>query len=342
VVAKERKKLRLALVGSETLRGKEIRHVLSVKKFPLQSFEFYDPDVAEEFSRLSQFKDEPKVVHHLDHEALAGLDLVFLAADSETNAEYGGLAAKLGYKAIDLGETFSGRSDIPVVVAGVNDAVISGKKVPLVANPNPVTIILAHLFYVLGSAFGIHKALAVVLEPVSAFEEKGIKELAEQSTALLAGSCLTKKVFHDQIAFNLLARTTKPDANGFSAKERQILSEIHRVMGPADFPLSLSVVLAPVFHTYSIMTHVELKRDPTMAELKAGLQNYSTIKLEVDGGTGSISAATVAGKDKVFIGQIKKEESRPGSFWIWAVADNLTLGSALNAYDVARSLFALT
>lgn len=62
--AKSRKP-RLALVGSDSLEGKEILGVLNAKKFPLASFEFYDPDVEQEYRKLGQFRDEAKVVHAL-------------------------------------------------------------------------------------------------------------------------------------------------------------------------------------------------------------------------------------------------------------------------------------
>jgi aspartate-semialdehyde dehydrogenase len=342
VAAPRKTKFRCAIVGSETLRGREIKSVLSAKKFPLQSLEFYDPDVDEEYSKLTQFRDEPKVVHHLDRTALEGLDLVLLAADSRTNAAYGECAAELHYHAIDLAETFNARNDVPLVVAGVNDASIRGKKIRLIANPNPVTIILSHLFHVLDRTFGITKALAVVLEPVSAFEEQGIQELADQSFALLNSSPMPKKVFHDQVAFNLLSRTEKPDRNGFSRREARVLAEVQRVLAPADFPLSLSMILVPVFHTYSIMTYVELGKDAGIADLDSSFRRTDAFRLAPAEGTGLISSVTVAGKDKIFVGQIKKAEAIPGGFWIWAVADNLTLGSALNAYEIARSLFKIS
>ena len=60
-----------------------------------------------------------------------------------------------------------------------------------------------------------------------------------------------------------------------------------------------------------------------------------------DRGTAGIAAATsVAGKDEIFIGEIKAEASIPGAFWIWIVADNLTAGSALNALAVAEAPYA--
>jgi len=342
VAAPLKRKLCFALVGSETLRGREIRSVLSVKKFPFKSLEFYDPDVDEEYSKLTRFRDEPKVVHHLDRKALTGLDLVFLASDHRTNTEYGECAAAQGYRALDLAETFNGREDVPLIVAGVNDASIRGQKVPLIANPNPVTIILSHLFHALDPAFGIARAVAFVLEPVSVFEEAGIQELADQSFALLSGAAVPKKVFHEQVAFNLLSRTEKPGRDGSSPREARVLAEVRRVLAPANFPLSLSIVLAPVFHTYSIMTYVDLGKDAAIADLEAAFRGTDTIQLTAAAGPGLISAVNVAGKDKVFVGRIKKADSVPGGFWIWAVADNLTVGSALNAYGIARFLFKIS
>ncbi len=336
-------KFRFGIVGSDTLRGKEIKSVLSVKKAPVKTLEFYDPDVVEEYGKLTQFRDEPMVVHHLDPKSLEGLDLVFLASDVATDTTYGELAAELGYRAVDLSEAFNARADVPLIVAGVNDGAAKKPKALLVANPNPVTIMLSHLFHALGSAFGVAKAVSFVLEPVSAYEEEGIQELADQSFALLGGSSVSKKLFREQIAFNVLPRTGKPDSNGFSTRERQVLAEIGRVLGPrAAFPLTLSIVLAPVFHTYSIMTYLELAKDASIAALEQALQCDTYFKVGPAEGAGSVSSVSVAGKDKIFVGSVKREETIPRGFWVWAVADNLTLGSAANAYDVARLLLGIT
>jgi aspartate-semialdehyde dehydrogenase len=336
--AKSRKP-RLALVGSESLKGKEILSVLNAKKFPLASFEFYDPGVEQEYSKLTQFRDEAKVVHALAPAALEGLDLVFLAADAKTNLRYGRLAADRDYRAIDLGETFNADAEVPLIVAGVNDAAIRKKKPALIANPNPATIMLSHLLHSLRAGFGVSKAVAFVLEPVSAYAEEGIQELAEQSYALLGSAAICKKVFPDQVAFNLLSRTAKPEKNGFSALENRVLAEVRRVLGPAEISLSLSIVLAPVFHTYAIMSYVEIGRQASAPDLEACLKKNDIFRLPAAGDTGVVSPVTVAGKDWIFVGPVKKDTANPRGFWIWIVADNLTVGSALNAYGIARALF---
>jgi len=336
--AKSRKP-RLAVVGSDSLKGKEILSVLTARKFPLASLELFDPDVEEEYSKLGQFRGEAKVVHALTPASLEGLDLVFLAADDKTDLRYGRLAAEKDYTAIDLGDSFNADPKVPLIVAGVNDATLRKDKPALIANPHPATIILAHLLSTLGAGFGVAKAVSVVLEPVSAYAEEGIQELAEQSYALLGSSALAKKVFRDQVAFNLLTHTAKPERNGFSPLENRVAAEVRRVLAPAPPPLSLSIVLAPVFHTYSIMTHFELGRDVAAGDVESCLKANDIFRPATAGESAAITPATVAGKDRIYLGPVKKDPAIVKGFWVWAVADNLTVGSGLNAYGIARALF---
>ncbi len=333
-----KKKLNLALVGTDSIRGIEIKEVLSQKKFPLEKIDFFDPDVKEEYSKLTDFRGEPKVIHHLDEESLVDSDLVFLAANKLINRKYGNLARKQRYKAIDLSETFNSEKEIPVVVAGINDEIILKKKPDIIANPHPVTVILSHIFYSILKEIGLSKAIAFILQPVSAFDESGIEELAKQSVDLLNSASLSKKVFKAQIAFNLLSHIELMDKNGFSAIEKQIMFEIKRVLKDWNFPLTLSVIQAPVFHSYSIMTYLELKKKIEIQHLENIFRKSPYCKLTTQSLTSPVSCASVAGKDKIFIGQIKREKSLPNSFWVWSVTDNLKRGSALNAYEIAEKV----
>lgn len=335
-----KKKFRVGLVGTDSLRGREIKSILSVKRFPLASIEFFDPDVEAEYSKLTEFQDEPKVIHHLTPESLKGLDLVFLAADNETNRACGRLAREMNFQAIDLGETFSDQEDVPLIVAGVNDGLIARKRFPIIANPHAVTIVLSSLLHQLIGKFGVNKTVAFVLQPVSAFDESGIEELASQSAALLSSASLKKNVFKEQIAFNILSHTETLSADGFSSGEKQVIAEIKRVLARPDFPISLSVIQAPVFHTYSIMAYVELSSEAQVKDLQAVYKESPFFKISAPSASCSVSSISVAGKEQIFIGRIKKEEVFPNAFWIWTVTDNLTRGSALNALDIARIIFA--
>jgi len=335
------RKFRVALIGSESLAGREIRDVFAARSFPLASFDFYDPDVAEEYSRLSQFRNEPKVVHHLDPKALEGVDLVFLAADPATNKAYGDLALKGAFRAIDLAGTSNGRPEVAVVVAGVNDGVLRERRPALVANAHPLTVFVAHLLAAVRQDFGLERAVVFCLQPASAFGEEGIQELIDQSYGLLCGTAVTKKIFRDQAAFNLLARADKPGKDGFSAVEKQVREEVRSVLGGPAFPLAMTNVQAPVFHTYSVMAYVETERPAAPGALENGFRSRAPFKVGTAASGPAVSSASVAGKDEIHIGLVKQDAASPRSAWVWLVADNLTAGSAVNAFAIARALCGL-
>jgi aspartate-semialdehyde dehydrogenase len=334
---KNKKGLRVALVGTDTFRGKEIKDVLDERVFPFEKIEFFDSDVKEEFSKLTEFRGEPRVILPLDQSVTMDSDVVFLAADKSTSLEYGKLAVKGDFLIIDLSGAFNGERNVPLVVAGVNHGILQKKRPLLIANPHSVTIILSHLFHVLLQKYELMKAVAFVLQPVSAFDDSGIRELANQSFAVLRGTAVSRNIFKTQIAFNLLSHTEAVDENGFLSSEKQIISEVTRVFDTKDFPLSLSIIQAPVFHTYSIMTHLELKEKPAISTIKRLFEKSSYFRVSPPSDFCPVSSVSVAGKDEIFIGQIKKEESHPNRFWIWTVTDNLTRGSALNAFEILEN-----
>jgi len=330
-------KYKVALVGTTTLRGREIKRALEEGDWPLHSIELFDPDIEEEYSRLSQFRDEAKVVRALTREGLEGRDLIFFAADPETNRNYALLSGELGFLAVDLNESFVGRTDVPLVVSGINDRLLESRP-PIVSNPHPLVIILAHLLTPLERRFGLEKVIGFVLQPASAFDESGIEELAGQSLSLLSGTSLPVNVFKQQTAFNILSHTSEPDRNGFSSSERQVVAELGRILERPRFPVSLSIVQASLFHTYAAMCYLELRSEADLAQVKSVLLESPLLKDNASDDFCSVSCLSVTGKDGVFIGQVKREDQFPRGFWIWSVADNLTRGSALNALEVGRKL----
>jgi len=332
------KGFRFALVGSDTFRGKELTGLLNKKKVSISGMEFYDPGIEEEFSKLTQFRGEPKVVHSLDKNAFEEIDLAFLAADPTTSRKFGPIASKRKIWAIDLSETFNRDGKVPLVVAGVNDDILREKKHSIVANPHPVTIFLSHLFFLLKHHYGLEEADATVLQPVSAFADQGIEELANQCFDVLRGSQIEKKIFETQIAFNLLSQTEEVDSNGSTKTEEQLTSELKRIFEKSELRLALSLIQAPIFHTYSIMARCLLEKEASIPDLEDLFKNAENFELESSIPSCPASSVAVAGKDEIYIGRIKKENSFPRSFWIWIVADNLTRGSAVNALEIAEGI----
>lgn len=334
----QKKQFRIAVVGTDSLRGKEIKSVLEQKKFPLASIEFYDPDVGEEYSKLTEFRGEPKIIHHLDEKYLDGLDLVYFASEKKISKKLGRPARDGRFRAIDLSEAFNNDSSVPLIVAGVNDEIIQNSKTNLIANPHPASIFLSHLIKLILIESRIKRFVSFILQPASAFDRSGMEELANQSVATLNSSSITKKVFKSQVAFNLISLTEEMDTSGFTEVEKRVVAEIKRILKQPGLPLFLSLIQAPVFHTYSLMSFFEIDRNMEIGELEKIFHSSPYFKLIHSRPSKPISAISVSGKDEIFIGQIKKEKGKPTRFWVWMVADNLTRGSALNAYEIGLRL----
>jgi len=326
---------RVALVGTDSLKGKEMRNVLNEGKMPLAEMGFFDAGVEEEFSKLTQFRGAPKVIHHLDETSLLPYDLVFFAGSPEVNRKFAAVAADNDIWAMDLGGSYKRNKEMPVVVAGVNDEAAFIPKPGILVSPHPVTIFLSHLFHLFLVHAGLSEAIVFVLQPVSAFDNSGIEELANQCFDVLQGGSIKNDVFKAQIAFNLLSHSGSSGDKEFALMEIRIAAEVKQVLKTPELPLSLAVIQAPVFFTYSLMIRFKLRRKTRVADLENLFKKSSYFEYTAARRTCSVSSVSVTGKDKIHIGRIKKESSPPNSFWIWAVADNLTRGSALNAYEIA-------
>ena len=120
-----------------------------------------------------------------------------------------------------------------------------------------------------------------------------------------------------------------------------MVGEVRKVLGAPAFPFTLSIVQAPVFHTYGLMVYAELGKGATLAGVEALFKADPAFRIPGRVAAGAAAASTVAGTDELVLGEVKAEPSIPGGFWLWLVADNLTAGSALNALNVARALSAI-
>ena len=66
---------RIALVGTDTLRGKEIKEVFENKPLPAAEIDFLDHDVEELYGKLTEFRGEARVIQPLTPAAIELEDL---------------------------------------------------------------------------------------------------------------------------------------------------------------------------------------------------------------------------------------------------------------------------
>jgi aspartate-semialdehyde dehydrogenase len=193
----------------------------------------------------------------------------------------------------------------------------------------------------LNAAFGRVHLAATVLEPASQQGSKGLDELHQQTVSLLGFHSLPQEVYDAQVAFNL--RVGVGDAAKLDVAE--IASTVRRhlkaVAGESIArSVSLQLVLAPVFHGYTMSVYAQL---PANAEIKAlqgalhgGVVHVTNADEEAPSNQSVVQESGIA----VTLTEESPARESVRGFWLWIAADNLKL-TARHAVACAEELVAL-
>jgi aspartate-semialdehyde dehydrogenase len=100
-----------------------------------------------------------------------------------------------------------------------------------------------------------------------------------------------------------------------------------------------TAVRVPVVGGHSEAVNIEFENDFDLTEIRQLLHQQAGIELKDDPTTYTYPMPIFAeGKDAVFVGRIRRDESQANTLNLWIVADNLRKGAATNAVQIAHLL----
>jgi aspartate-semialdehyde dehydrogenase len=312
----------IAIVGSTSLLGKELKEMIEDEAFPKGRLLLLE---TEEYAGLLQeFAGEIHITQIISPDAFEDIDIAFFACSPEIMNSYISSGARLPELTIDLTQTDQkGR----LFLHGISDP----RDLPsrgYYINPHPAVIVLARVLSILHNAAGIRFSAVTIMEPASERGGAGVDELQEQTVNLLNFQQVESRTFNGQIAFNMLVDRKVSDRN-----EERILKQLSELLGNT-FPLPMvASIQAPVFHSHGFSLFVQLLEDHGLEELQAKL------KLAGPGieWSDSPSPVSVVGTDKIHIGRIHRDVNHAAGYSLWIVADNLRLAAA-NALRTAENI----
>ncbi len=339
----------IAIVGGETLLGKEVNELLEARKTPanIELVASFDPDESTKAaSILAIGKEEPIVMSSIDSAELSSARIVILAASKETGHQvYEKLrGAKPAPVVIDLTGALEDLAETRLRAPFVEPAGFQAKG-PVQTIAHPAAIAVALLLAHLRKAGVIRRSVIEIFEPVSERGKAGIDELQKQAVALLSFKPLPKAVFDAQVSFNMLSEYGSDAPLSLEDIELKIDRHLASLLaalgqdGGAPMP-SLRLIQAPVFHGYSVSVWVEFEENPGMDRiiqaLRSNIQALGSSNIDVR--TKDHEPPTnvgVAGQGGITVGSIAQDRNQPRAWWLWMAADNLQV-SAENAGEVVR------
>ena len=316
----------VAIVGSSSPLGKELREIIESSSFPVGRLSLLE---TEEYAGLLQeFAGEIRITQIIAPEVFADTDIAFFACSPEIIEAYAASGSPFPDLTIDLTQT--GRRGVLFLKGVSPSSRLQGAG--YYVNPHPATIALGRVLSRIQAGFRLESASITILTPASERGSAGVNELQEQTVELLNFQPIENRVFAGQLAFNLL--TESETARRVESLIRQQLSDLLGDDMPA---LGIAAIQAPVFHSHACSVFLKFKESSSVDQITAFLSaSDSGVIVHTEEGL-SPSPVTVVGSDAVHIARVLADPAFPGSCFLWIVSDNLRI-AASNALQIAESL----
>jgi aspartate-semialdehyde dehydrogenase len=335
---KKRSNYVIAILGATGAVGKETLEILEERKFPLASLRLFASKRSAGGILACQGK-EWKVEELTPESSFTGIDFAFISATDDISRDYGKKLGAAGVVVIDDSAVFRMDPDVPLVVPEVNAQTLG--KIPrgIVAIPNCTTTPLVMALKPLHDAVGVKRVVVTTFQSVSGTGSAAMDELMNQTKDLLAFRDAKAEVYPYQIAFNVLPHIGSFNDGGDCSEETKIVRETRKILDAPALRVTATTVRVPILRCHSEAINVELSGPLKVNEARAALAAMPGV-IVYDDPTKKLYPMPLdaTGKDEVYVGRIREDESIANGLNLWVVSDNLRKGAALNAVQIAECL----
>lgn len=340
--------MRLAVVGATGAVGGEILRLLQERRFPAD--EVVPVASARSAGRRLAFGGSEVEVRALADDVFDGVDVALFDVPDEVSAAWAPRAAARGAVVIDNSGAWRMDPQVPLVVPEVNPEAVRTRPKNIIASPNCTMLTLILPLAALHRAAGLRRVIASSYQSASGAGRPGVDELWEQLqrvakeeeavTSGLAREVLEPgRVFDHPLALNVIPRIASVRDNGYTGEELKVGDETRKVLGLPDLPVTATCVRVPTVVGHAVSIHASFSRPIDPAEARAVLEQARGVEVRDDPANGVYpTPLEAARRDPCFVGRVRQDLHDPASLLLFAVADNLRKGAALNTVQIAELL----
>jgi aspartate-semialdehyde dehydrogenase len=327
--------MQLAVVGATGSVGRAVLEDLEARdvKVALRLFATARSEVD-----LLEFRGEELEVEKADEKAFRGCDAAIFATPAPVVRELAPRAWADGCLAVDLSGAFRSAADVPLVVAGWNDAAVAeAKGRGVVAGPSGPVVPLALALGPVHRKAGLQRVVVTVLHPASADGRAGIRQLEKEMVALLNGEEPDLSELSHRMGFNLVPQVGAFDAAGRTEEEVAVGAQLRRLLAAPTLAATATAIRVPVFYGHGLAVNIRTARPLPAAEARALLRESPGVKV-VDAPADRVYPMPMlaVNDDAVLAGRIRDDDSQVNGLDLFLVADNLRRGAAGNAVRIAQ------
>ncbi len=323
--------MKVAVVGATGLVGGEMLKVLEERDLPISEL----LPVASERSVGKEvlFKNKTYKVISMQDAVDMAPDVAIFSAGGSTSLEWAPKFAEKGTFVVDNSSAWRMNPKNKLVVPEINgDELTENDKV--IANPNCSTIQMVLALAPLHKKYTIKRVVVSTYQSVTGTGKAAVDQLMNERKGIEG-----EKAYPYQIDLNVLPHIDVFQDNGYTKEEMKMINETKKILGDDSVLVTATAVRIPVIGGHAESINVEFAKDFNLNDIRAMLSETSGIEVVDDVKNLKYPMPLDShGKDEVFVGRLRKDETQPNTLNMWVVADNLRKGAATNAVQIVEKL----
>ncbi len=323
--------MKIAIVGATGLVGGAILKILKERNFPYT--ELILVASAASVGKKIEFDGKSLNIVSAEDAIRSKPDVALFSAGGSTSLELAPLFAEAGTTVIDNSSAWRMHLDVPLIVPEVNAHVLRSEH-KIIANPNCSTIQMVVALKPIYDKYGIIRIVVSTYQSVTGTGKKAVDQLLNER-----GGINGSMAYPHPIDLNVLPHVDVFLENGYTKEEMKMIHETRKIMGDDNLAITSTTVRVPTMGGHSESVNVTLGMPYKLDDIKQLMNNSPGVTLQDDPQNNIYPMPIWAeGKDDVFVGRLRVDESLENTLNMWIVSDNLRKGAATNAIQIAEYL----
>ncbi len=325
--------MRIAVVGATGMVGEIMLKVLAERNFPVT--ELIPVASEKSIGKEVEFKGKFYKVVGMQTAVDMKADIALFSAGGDTSLEWAPKFAAAGTTVIDNSSAWRMDPTKKLIVPEINASELT-KEDKIIANPNCSTIQMVLVLAPLHKKYNVKRVIVSTYQSITGTGVKAVQQLENEYSGV-QGEMAYKYPIHR----NAIPQCDSFEDNGYTKEEMKLVRETKKILSDNSINVTATAVRVPIVGGHSEAVNVEFSNDFDVKEVRSILENTDGVVVQDSTDNFSYPMPIYAeGKDAVFVGRIRRDESQDNTLNLWIVADNLRKGAATNTVQIAEYLVA--
>ena len=321
--------MKVAVVGATGLVGGVMLEILEERNFPVSTL--YVVASEKSVGKEIKFRGEMHKVIGMEDTVKQKPDLAIFSAGGGTSQLWAPEFAKAGAIVIDNSSAWRMDPKIALVVPEINAGILKTED-RIIANPNCSTIQLVMALAPLHKAYQVKRVVVSTYQSVTGTGVKAVRQMQDERAGADG-----EKAYPHPIDRNCLPHCDIFLENGYTKEEMKLVNETRKILGDDSIQVTATAVRVPVVGGHSEAVNLEFERDFELDDVRKLLADTPGMIVQDDVANNVYPMPRFSeGRDEVFVGRIRRDESMARCLNMWVVSDNLRKGAATNAIQIAE------